>query len=110
MTLPNYLLARLKVQGLHVEGPWQEGKYGWLGRYTVSKGQWGVEKDGVRVLDGPILWIYEEERFWIAKKYEMIPGPGPTDFRCKCATAEEAIDRVLRFFCTQENIRGVGKH
>jgi hypothetical protein len=107
MTLPNDLLARLKVRGLHVAGPWQEGEYGWLGRYTVAKGQWEVEED-IRVLEGPILWIYEEDGFWIAQKHEMIPGPGPTDFRCKYAAAEEAIDRVLRFFGTQENIEGVG--
>jgi len=29
MTLTNHLLARLKDRGLHVEGPWQEGKSGY---------------------------------------------------------------------------------
>jgi hypothetical protein len=97
MTLTKHLLARLKDQGLQVEGPWQEGKSGWLGRYTVAKGPW--EEGAIRILHGPILWIYEEDNFWIAQKHEWIPGPGPTDFRCKYATAEEAVDRVLRFFC-----------
>jgi len=83
MTLTKHLLARLKDQGLHVEGPWQEGKSGWLGRYTVAKGPW--EEGAIRVLHGPILRIYEEDSFWIAQKHEWIPGPGPTDFRCKYA-------------------------
>lgn len=59
-------------------------------------------RGGIRVLQGPILWIYEEDGFWFAVKHEWIPGPGPTDFRCKYATAEEAVDRVLQFFCSQE--------
>src|SRR5262245_29090664 len=101
MTLPNHLLARLKDQGLHVEGPWKEGASGWLGRYTLAKGPW-VEHGGIRVLEGPILWIYEEQNFWVAQKHECVPGPGPTDFRCKCATAEEAVDSVLRFFARGE--------
>ena len=101
MTLPDHLLAKLKDQGLDVSGPWQEGMRGWLGRFTVSRGRW-VEGDGIRVLQGPILWIYEEDGFWFAVKHEWIPEPGPTDFRCKYATAEEAVDRVLQFFCSQE--------
>ena|SRR5215813_7256322 len=100
MMLTNHLLARLKDQGLHVEGPWQGGKSAWFGRYTVSKGPW--EEADIGVLHGPILWIYEADSFWFAEKHEWIPGPGPTDFRCKYATAEEAVDRVLQFFCSQE--------
>jgi len=102
MTLPDHLLAKLKDQGLDISGPWQEGGRGWLGRFTVSRGRW-VEKGGISVLEGPILWIYEEDGFWFAVKHEWVPGPGPTDFRCKHATADEALDRVLQFFCSQED-------
>jgi hypothetical protein len=102
MTLPNHLLAKLKDQGLDISGPWQEGGRGWLGRYRVSKGRW-VEHGDISVLEGPILWIYEEDGFWLAAKHEWVSGPGPTDFRWKYATAAEAVDRVLQFFCSQEH-------
>src|SRR5262245_55013953 len=101
MTLPDHLLAKLKEQGLDISGPWQEGKRGWLGRFTVSRGRREAE-GGISVLEGPILWIYEEYGFWFAEKHECVPGPGPTDFRCKHATAEEAVDRLLQYFCSQE--------
>ena len=101
MMLPDHLLAKLKEQGLDISGPWQAGKRGWLGRFTVSRGRWEAE-GGITVLEGPVLWIYEEDGFWFAEKHECVPGPGPTDFRCKHATAEEAVDRLLQYFCSQE--------
>jgi hypothetical protein len=110
MNLPDHLMAKLKDQGLFVSGPWQEGARGWLRRFTVSNGRWVEGEGGIRVLEGPILWIYEEQGFWAAEKHEWVPGPGPTDFRCKHATAEEAVDMVIRFFCTQEGIKSAGKH
>jgi hypothetical protein len=104
MNLPDHLMAKLKDQGLLVSGPWQEGARGWLGRFTLSKGRW-VEQGGIRVLEGPILWIYEEQGLWFAEKREWIPGPSPTDFQCKHATAEEAVDVVLRFFACRKSKR-----
>lgn len=102
MTLPNHLIAKLRDQGLVVLDPGQEGAPGWLGRFTVSRGPW-VEAGGVGVLPGPILWIYEEEGVWVAQTHEFIPGPGPTDFRHEHATAEEAVDVVLRFYRMEDD-------
>jgi hypothetical protein len=97
--LPDHLVARVKACGLAVAGPWRQGASGWHGRFTVA----AAEKDagGIRLFESPIVWLYEEDGSWVALRHEMIPGPGPTDFRSTHATAEEAVERILHFFATR---------
>ena len=97
MLLPDSEIAKLRNEGLVVEGPWQKGARGWLGRFTIARGPW-VESEGICFLPPPILWIYEKDGLWFAVKREGIPVPFGTDFQCTFPTADGAVGRVLQFF------------
>jgi hypothetical protein len=108
--LPDHLVARVEACGLIVSGPWQEEASGWPGRFVIARS--GEDIGGIRLLKPPVVWLYEENGAWVAHKHEMIPGPGPTDFRSTHATAEEALERILHFFSSAtvdaEDGRNVG--
>jgi hypothetical protein len=102
MNLPAHLVTRLSSHGLVVSGPWQKDQHGWLGRYTVGAGEEVDTESGIRLLKGPVLWIYEDHGVWFVEKHQWVPywvpGLPSPDFRCEYATAEDAVDKVLRFF------------
>ena len=97
LLLPDSEIAKLRNEGLVVEGPWQKGARGWLGRFTIARGPW-IEYGGISLLPPPILWIYEKDGFWFAEKREGIPVAFGTDFQCTFPTANGAVGKVLQFF------------
>jgi hypothetical protein len=72
---------------------------------AVTRSQQTREIDaesGIRILKEPILWIYEGHGAWFVEKHQWVPqwvpGLPSSDFRCEYATAEAAVEKVLRFF------------
>ena len=41
---------------------------------------------------------------WMFRHWKMIPGPGPDDFDCECATLEAAVEAILAFYFGQPTI------
>jgi hypothetical protein len=95
MNLPAHLVTS---HGLVVSGPWQKDQRGWLSRYTVGAGEEVNTESGIRILTPPILWIYEDKGVWFVEKHEWVPGLPSPDFRCEYANAEDAVEKVQRFF------------
>jgi hypothetical protein len=95
--LQDVQIAKMRNEGLVVEGPYQKGTRGWLARFTIAMGPW-QEAYGINFLSPPIIWIYEEEGFWFAQKREGVPDPLDTDFQWKFRTTDEAVDAVINFY------------
>lgn len=77
--------AKLIKEGLVVEGPYQKGSRGWLGRFTIAMGPRKKTGD-INFLSPPITWIYKDGGLWFA------------DFRYTFPTADEAVDAVVNYY------------
>jgi hypothetical protein len=102
MSLPDNMVKKLRDHGLYVSGPWKRDEHGRLARRAVSSSP-PIMHNGISILTDTVVWIYEDNGAWVAEKHEIVPGPGPTDFRRTYATADEAVARILQFFDRHEN-------